>query len=1004
MNKHFTLFVVCIALSFTGTAQQHDTQGEIRLPAESLVYPINGYVSAHTFAKTATAARDFAAQHPDWRFHVISSTGATPPHRAWGKGIQINGYTTVDNDNAEAAGLQFIDEYRDLLQADPASLKLQYAAKANNTFYVRYLQQYQGLDVLFSGVDLRITPRGNVVLFGSDYQPNINVQVHPGIPVDEAKTAAQSGLDPLPGNGAVLGGELYILPVRSSNATTYHLVYRFTVVCGWNKRFDTFVDAHTGTVLWRKNTIHSLMKNDETILSAASTTATIQVMTMVHNPDHLQPEVEVPCPYVQITFNGNTFTTDANGICTIDFGAGAAGAAEIHLDGIYANTNRMDNLMPDAEAKIQIFIVPGGSYRAVFSDSNSVRAERNSYYHVTRVSRWVRGIDTSKYLSKVDDPMLVFVNIREVDCNAFWDGTAIVTMEESQSCRNTGAMPSVLYHEYGHAIDEFLYTALTGDNITNRAIEEANADIVSAFILDDPKIGTGFFKDDDSRFLRTCDNDLRYPEDRTGESHDDGMILSGAIWDVRKSLGMETTSRLAHFAKYGVANDQNLGIAMTEFFLDFLLADDDDADLSNGTPHSSVIIPAFARHGIPACGMKITHPEILESQPANSPLAINGMAFIDRDDSQQYFYPAQIILHYSIDNWATESSVNLPYDRNTTEFRGEVPGQPEGAVMRYYFEAVNNYGTSTIHPLHPHEASYIALFGYTSIYSNTMEKNDYWTVSGNASNGLWERVVPVGTYVAWIGEPPAVDWVQPNEDHTPGTTGRRCWVTGNTPRDMEPYQALAYNDVNDGSTILTTTAYDISTCENPTLRFFRWFSNDAMFRVSEDSWNVQVSGDGGTSWVDIELTKQPIAAWIPRVFPLNDYIPHSNSVMIRFLAEDIQSNTIVEAAVDDFQILDHHGITAVNKPAPVSELALSQNYPNPASGITTFTYSLPEQEQAVLKVYDLLGNESAVIASRECGQGSHLVALDAGRLADGMYICKLITPRGIVSRTFIVRK
>jgi photosystem II stability/assembly factor-like uncharacterized protein len=56
--------------------------------------------------------------------------------------------------------------------------------------------------------------------------------------------------------------------------------------------------------------------------------------------------------------------------------------------------------------------------------------------------------------------------------------------------------------------------------------------------------------------------------------------------------------------------------------------------------------------------------------------------------------------------------------------------------------------------------------------------------------------------------------------------------------------------------------------------------------------------------------------------------------------------------------------------------ALSQNYPNPFNPTTKITYDLPEQATVVLKIYNVLGQEVALLANTEQAAGSYNVTWD----------------------------
>lgn len=89
------------------------------------------------------------------------------------------------------------------------------------------------------------------------------------------------------------------------------------------------------------------------------------------------------------------------------------------------------------------------------------------------------------------------------------------------------------------------------------------------------------------------------------------------------------------------------------------------------------------------------------------------------------------------------------------------------------------------------------------------------------------------------------------------------------------------------------------------------------------------------------------------------------------------------------------GINPV-KEKPVS-FKLGQNYPNPFNPTTTIKYEIPlsfpdistGNPNVVLKIYDLLGKEIAVLVNQKQEPGAYEVTFDAGKLASGVYYYKL---------------
>ncbi|NOX18338.1 MAG: T9SS type A sorting domain-containing protein [Chlorobi bacterium] len=85
--------------------------------------------------------------------------------------------------------------------------------------------------------------------------------------------------------------------------------------------------------------------------------------------------------------------------------------------------------------------------------------------------------------------------------------------------------------------------------------------------------------------------------------------------------------------------------------------------------------------------------------------------------------------------------------------------------------------------------------------------------------------------------------------------------------------------------------------------------------------------------------------------------------------------------------------------------SLSQNYPNPFNPTTVLEYSVPESSagnNVVLKVYNSLGMEVAVLVNDKAEAGIHKITFDASDLPSGIYLFsfqagdKRITKKGIL--------
>jgi Zn-dependent metalloprotease len=176
------------------------------------------------------------------KFPVILQT----PHRAYGKAIQIPGYSLITTENVESASRAFLGDNAAILRINPRELKLTAARQVQGKWYVSFSQEKEGIQVLFSEVELRIFENGQVMAFGADFYRNIELSLAPSISYNEARSRSIKELMFDSATDRINGQEkLYILPRRIRREVEFHLVYKVEITTeNPEGNFLAFVDAH----------------------------------------------------------------------------------------------------------------------------------------------------------------------------------------------------------------------------------------------------------------------------------------------------------------------------------------------------------------------------------------------------------------------------------------------------------------------------------------------------------------------------------------------------------------------------------------------------------------------------------------------------------------------------------------------------------------------------------------------------------------------------------------
>ncbi|UGV40486.1 PGF-pre-PGF domain-containing protein [Methanococcoides orientis] len=287
------------------------------------------------------------------------------------------------------------------------------------------------------------------------------------------------------------------------------------------------------------------------------------------------------------TLSSPLTTTDKNGYYNItDLSENATIYSE--LSGPYVKVVNEDQ--EDASIEFDL-TAPIYDWNWADMDTSDKREESNVFYHVNVIHDYfTKGSPFD--INSMDYQTIATVEYGSSSGNAMSDGTDIYFYGGNEYYESFAILSDVIYHEYTHCVVDHIYTTYLPYRDESGALNEGWADYFGSTINNDP-INSEEFCVGDTEGITNLNNNNKYPSDIMGEVHYDGLIVSGAMWDMRVALGAELADELIIRAmKLEPQNFQ-------EFLEAILIVDDDNGDLSDGTPHINEIIQAFyVNHGI----------------------------------------------------------------------------------------------------------------------------------------------------------------------------------------------------------------------------------------------------------------------------------------------------------------------------------------------------------------------------------------------------------------------
>ncbi len=291
--------------------------------------------------------------------------------------------------------------------------------------------------------------------------------------------------------------------------------------------------------------------------------------------------------------------------------------------------------------------------------------------------------------------------------------------------------------------------------------------------------------------------------------------------------------------------------------------------------------------------------------------------------------------------------------------------------------------------------------------SHVYASSGTFTVALTASNACGGNTNTKTGYITVTGGTPT--WVTITSDNFETNFG--SYTDGGT--DCARYtggtfshQGVASIDIQDNtstSLFTTTTARDVSSYNTMDVTFF--FRAESM-ETGEDFWLQYYNG---TSYVTVATfvagtTFNNSTFYQATVTLRKASIAFPTNARLRFRcdasndADDVYIDEVVwRGTTSVLSTIDLAPVIVQGKPGDKPEFAptralttqLEQNVPNPFNPRTTITFSLAEESNVRLDVFDVTGKRVATLVDGVRSAGRHAIGMDASSLASGVYFYRL---------------
>jgi Zn-dependent metalloprotease len=730
--------------------------------------------------------------------------------------------------------------------------------------HLRFHQYYHDIPVLGGELVAHFTESSDLVTVNGHFEAGIELNPAPSITVEQAQVIVRGDLSDGCGQVPILEQELVVFPWLGENYLCHRLEYRsLSPICRW----VYYVDGHTGNIVYKVN----LIKSSSEIGAGYG--------VMGGRREHIDVWLNDGFYYMHDysrQLNHNIHGHDGqmpegNAITTYIAGPVLPGEVAVNDGNLWVE----NNLRPAVDAHV---------YAGLCYDWMLREFGRNSF----------DGMGGSM-ISSVDHTITQY--------SAWWIGSQVVYMAGNPYSRSYAACLDVVGHEWGHGVTEYtsdmVYRWETG------ALDEAFSDwFGTAFewahdTLDPPDYYIGEnglvyapgwinmaapeYFDNPHTYkgenwvpcedcVPTFANDFCGVHTNCGVGHKWFYLLceGGSFGgETINAIGIENAIQIAYHANayYWTQTVDYLNGAIGTWFA--------ANDLDPTGVWAAEVLAAWRAVGIDFDGAELAF-HISEPIPRTLQLDETAIVGVTVTGNLEYEpVPGTGQIHVSENGG---DFVALPMAQTAdNQYQYELSASLCIQPTLYYFSAEAGNGQRRYYPSSDEPLSIAIVSRIDTAFLDDFEADKGWTVSGNATAGMWERGVPAGD--GSYGEP-ATDF----------DGSGQCYLTGNNGSD---------EDVDAGHTDLISPTFDMNG-KNGLVRFALWYNVRCAPAAGEVMW-VYLSNNDGVSWPLAKFIGPQLDAhggWLVHEFEVADIVEPTSEMKLIFRVVDWGFASCVEAGLD----------------------------------------------------------------------------------------------------------